>query len=193
MGYCTYREYSGGAVAAWIGTGTDIGKQITWTFKKGATNKTAACNRVRDEFCKKYGVRGSCYDKALNYTVPKAPNCVKSLNDQAFWSLTYGKLIEICGGPTDKSTSTSTLTPAQQKAKDDAYNKTKKAICAKDCGLNPFCHSAKWQYNCGGDVTGIFGEKGLNACAGLPVPFNDCKNVIIFAVVGIAFLWMLKK
>jgi hypothetical protein len=58
LGYCTWRPYSGGAVAAWIGTGTDIGKSITWTYlkgSKGATSKQAACDAVKAEFCRRYG------------------------------------------------------------------------------------------------------------------------------------------
>jgi len=57
MGYCTYtvRPSDGLTVAAWIGTGTDQGHQVTVTYRKGSTNKTAACNDVRNQFCKKYG------------------------------------------------------------------------------------------------------------------------------------------
>jgi hypothetical protein len=57
LGYCTYnvRPSDGLTVAAWIGTGTDAGKQVTVTYKKGATNKTAACNDVRNQFCSKFG------------------------------------------------------------------------------------------------------------------------------------------
>lgn len=187
MGYCTYTVGKSSIVAAWIGTGTDVGKQITWSFKPGATNKTAACNRVRNEFCKKFGVAGGCYDKALNYKEPKAPNCVNSLADQAYWFAKGKTNVCICGDSACGGSSS-----GDKPAGEYCAGGLKKDICAKKCGpvlLDPLCNSAKWQCSCGGSNPDIVG----NVCGSLPAPFNDCKNVIIFAVVGIAFLWTLKK
>ena len=67
MGYCQYyTNPNGNGVATWIGTGTDAGKKKQVIFLKGslgATNKTAACNEARRQFCSLYGTY-VCWDAA---------------------------------------------------------------------------------------------------------------------------------
>lgn len=127
--------------------------------------KNNGCAQAREGFCKTFGMY--CPEKGKKVCAGECPSLIGR-----WYRADQPK-------------------PPEAAAQDAAYQKTKKEICAKECGLNPFCHSAKFQYNCGGDVTGIFGEAALNPCNSLPPPFNNCLNVIagaVIIVVGISLL-----
>jgi hypothetical protein len=178
MGYCTWRQYSGGAVAAWIGTGTDTGKQVTVSYRTGslgARDKTAACNDVRNQFCKKYGISGRCY------AITTQTKCANTLWEQGI----SGGKIPLCADltyPPDPYKGTGGLstkggagaqTPAQRKAD----------ICAKQCGLDPICLYDKIKEECGG---------GFNPCSAFPAPFNDCAFVGL-ALAAFAIILVFKR
>ena len=182
MGYCTYTENkrTGGVVVAWIGTGTDEGRQKTISYSKSARlaniaeDKKLKCADARRQFCKEYTGNDNCN--------------VRTAADRPSRG----------GGASSSPTATpETVTKNATDIKDTGGNKQEdaerkrycKEVCAKSCGLNPFCHYAKWDCECGGDITGIFGECKIGP---LPPPFNDCFVLGGIALAGILAIWILK-
>lgn len=179
MGYCTYTENkrTGGVVVAWIGTGTDVGRQVTVSYEKRArlanvsADKTLKCKDVREQFCRKYTGNSNC--------------TIRSAGDRP----SRGG-----GAPTTVTNPTNTggNKTSEQKAKDDQYNKDKRDICSKECGnffTDVGCYSAKWQYNCGGSTE--FGDIIPDVCKDFPPPFNNCLLVggaVLAVVLGIIIL-----
>lgn len=68
MGYDTYTvsKTTGVVVAAWIGTGTDVGKQVTMRFNKG-TPRSVTSYKVKALFCETYGKMCATLGKKLCY------------------------------------------------------------------------------------------------------------------------------
>jgi hypothetical protein len=163
MGYCTYnvRPSDGLTVAAWIGTGTDQGRQVTVTYKKGSTNQAAACNDVRNQFCKKYGCSTT---PARTYKAPTCParcatyqhiaktstscKCVNNAGVGTGGASTSPKATTPSSRTYKAPTPTSSSSSSSSTGKEDPY-------CKTDCDAviwyaNLGCRLAKLSKGCGG-------------------------------------------
>jgi len=172
MGYCTYtvNKRTGGVVVAWIGTGKDVGCQKTIVY----TSKSRLPDLNADRNLK-------CKDAARQFV-----SYVESSRCRA----------EDKEGPLDviNKNLTGRVKPTyvspETQAKNDATRKQYcSEVCAKDCGIDPFCNYAKSDCKCGGS----FHIGGMCDSIPLPPPFNDCLVLGGIAIVAVLAIMLLKK
>jgi len=180
MGYCTYtpNKRTGGVVVAWIGTGTDAGRQVTINYLARAvlpnpsSDKTLKCADARRQFCLKYTGNINC---AVRTVVSRG------------------------GGATSntKATGSSIRIPLIVKAPRNAGGDVSAAI---NSTIQSVLDTVARITNTGGNTTtyqqGIAADKKENEtfvqnnknkgfqdmCASFPPPFNDCYLTAVAAV-----------